>query len=317
MSDAPGKAKSAPSASLAHRAQYAALRGVVGALGAMPWGSAVRIGEGLGTLGYRPLGVRRRVVEKQVAAAFPGLPEREVLRIARAAFAHLGRSTIEAAMLGSLGRDAVLDLFEGEDGWGAVTDGMAQGKGLIFVTGHIGNWELGGSYIAARGIPLDVIARRMANPMFDRYLTSTRERIGMHVVYDADAVRRTPRSFREGRAVAFVADQGVLGLASTYVPFFGRPAKTPRGPAVFALKYKVPMLFAAAIRQPSGKYRMVVEPVPYEDTGDRDRDVDATVARFTRVIEGWVRRYPEQYFWHHRRWKRQPPDTPPELREPR
>jgi KDO2-lipid IV(A) lauroyltransferase len=108
----------------------------------------------------------------------------------------------------------------------------------------------------------------------------------------------------------------VLGLASTYVPFFGRPAKTPRGPAVFALKYKLPILFMAAVRQPSGKYRMVVEPVAVTESGDRDRDVDAAVARFTAVLERHVRQHPEQYFWHHRRWRRQPPDTPPELREP-
>ena len=184
------------------------------------------------------------------------------------------------------------------------------------MTGHLGNWELAGAYVAARGIPLDAIARRMKNPLFDEYLTDTRSRIGMHVVHDAEAVRRTPRSLRDGRAVAFLADQGVLGLASTFVPFFGRPAKTPRGPAVFALRLDVPVVFGVALRQPSGKYRLVFEPVAVENTGDRDRDVDAIVARYTATLERWVRRYPEQYFWHHRRWKRQPPGTPPELREP-
>jgi KDO2-lipid IV(A) lauroyltransferase len=156
----------------------------------------------------------------------------------------------------------------------------------------------------------------MKNPLFDRYLTETRSQIGMVVVHDADAVRRTPRSLRENRAVAFLSDQGVLGLASTFVPFFGRPAKTPRGPAVFALRLQVPVVFGAAVRQPSGKYRLVFEPIEVHDTGDRDADVDAIVARYTAALERWVRRYPEQYFWHHRRWRRQPPDTPPELREP-
>ena len=133
----------------------------------------------------------------------------------------------------------------------------------------------------------------MSNPLFDRYITETRSRICMVVVHDADAVRRTPRSLRDNRAVAFLADQGVLGLASTFVPFFGRPAKTP-----------------------SGKYRLVFERIAVEATGDRDRDIDAIVARYTATLERWVRRYPEQYFWHHRRWRRQPPGTPAELREP-
>ena len=299
-----------------HKAEYAAVRAVVGALGALDWESAGNVGARIGALGYRPLGIRRRVVERQIAAAFPGLDEVDVTRIARGAYEHLGRASIEAAMLARLGPDTVLDLFEGADSWDVVEGALAKGKGLILVTGHLGNWELAGAYLAARGVPLDAIARRMSNPLFDRYLTETRSRIGMVVVHDAEAVRRTPRSLRENRAVAFLADQGVLGLASTFVPFFGRPAKTPRGPAVFALRLQVPIVFGAAVRQPSGKYRLAFEPVLVEDTGDRDRDVDAIVARYTATLERWVRRYPEQYFWHHRRWRRQPPDTPPELREP-
>ena len=299
-----------------HKAEYTAFRAVVGALGRLDWERAGNLGARIGALGYRPLGIRRRVVERQIAAAFPGLDEADVNRIARNAYEHLGRSSIEAAMLARLGRDAVLDLFDGADRWDVVEQALAKGKGLIVVTGHLGNWELAGAYVAARGVPLDVIARRMSNPLFDRYLTETRSRIGMVVVHDAEAVRRTPRSLRDNRTVAFLADQGVLGLASTFVPFFGRPAKTPRGPAVFALRLQVPVVFGVAVRQPGGRYRLAFEPVTVEDTGDRDRDVDAIVARYTATLERWVRRYPEQYFWHHRRWRRQPPDTPPELREP-
>ena len=302
--------------SLAHRAEYAAVRAMVGALSTLNWRHAGNVGARIGALGYRPLGVRRKVVERQIAAAFPELGEIDVRRLALAAYEHLGRSSIEAAILPSMGPHAVLDLFEGADHYDVVEAAMSRGRGLIFVTGHLGNWELAGAYVAARGIPIDAIARRMKNPLFDQYLTATRSRIGMHVVHDADAVRRTPRSLRDGRAVAFLADQGVLGLASTFVPFFGRPAKTPRGPAVFALRLDVPVVFGVAVRQPSGKYRLVFEPIPVEDTGDRDRDVDTIVARYTATLEQWVRRYPEQYFWHHRRWRRQPPGTPPDLREP-
>ena len=128
--------------------------------------------------------------------------------------------------------------------------------------------------------------------------------------------RTTPRALRENRVVAMVSDQGALGLASTYVPFFGRPAKTPRGPAVFALRMHVPMVFAVAIRQPSGRFAIHFEPVPVQATGDRERDVDTIVATYTSMLERWVRRYPAQYFWQHRRWRHQPADTPEELREP-
>lgn len=301
---------------LRHYSQFYAMRGVIGALDLLSWRRAGRLGERIGALGYRPLAIRRAVVEKQIAAAMPELPAAEVERVARGAYEHLGRTTIETALLPSLGRAGILELMERVEGWELVERAMAAGRGLIVVTGHLGNWELGGAYVAARGLPLDAIARRMENPLFDRYLTETRERIGMTVVHDADAVRRTPRALRGGRAVAFLADQGVMGLASTFVPFFGRPAKTPRGPAVFALRFQVPVLFGVALRQPGGRYVLSFESVPVEDTGDRDRDVDTIVARYTAVLEKWVRRAPEQYLWHHRRWRRQPPGTPAELRDP-
>jgi KDO2-lipid IV(A) lauroyltransferase len=310
------KKKQGPNATLAHRAEFYAMRGTIEALRALGWDRAVAIGEKLGELGYWPLGIRKRVVEKQLAAAFPELSRKEVGDLARESYRHLGRSSIETALLGSIGRDKFETLVETVEGWDLLESGLARGKGLILVTGHMGNWELGGAYIATRGIPLDAIGRGMANPLFDEWINRAREEMGIKVVHDQEAVRRTPRSLRAGRAVGFVADQGVLGLASTFVPFFGRPAKTPRGAAVFALRFEVPVLFVVAVRKPNGRYRLVFEPVEIVETGDKDRDVDAIVARYTQILEKWVRVAPAQYFWHHRRWKRQPQDTPPELRDP-
>lgn len=301
---------------LAHRAEFYAMRGTIEALRALKWDRAVAIGGKLGELGYRPLGIRKRVVERQIAAAFPELSPKEVIDLARESYRHLGRSSIETALLGSLGKQGLTRLVDTVEGWEMLEQALARGKGVVLVTGHFGNWELGGAYIAAQGVPLDAIGRGMANPLFDAYLTSAREEMGITVVHDSDAVRRTPRSLRAGRAVGFVADQGVLGLASTFVPFFGRPAKTPRGAAVFALRFDVPVLFVVAIRKPNGRYRLVLERVEITGTGDKDRDVDAIVARYTELLEKWVRVAPEQYFWQHRRWKRQPPGTPPELRDP-
>lgn len=306
----------APKPTASHRAEYYALRTVIGALHALPWNAACAFGSELGTVGYKPLGIRRHVVERQIAAAFPALSEGEVHAMARRAYAHLGRSSIETALLPSIGQEGVLDMVDSAEGFELVEDAISRGHGVLLVTGHLGNWELAGAYVAARGVPMDVIVRTQANPLFDAYINETRASLGMTVVRDHEAARRTPRSLREGRAIAFVSDQGVMGLASTYVTFFGRPAKTPRGAAVFALKYDTPTLFVTALRQPSGKYRVSVEKVPIVRTGDRDADVDAIVASYTAILERWVRTAPEQYFWHHRRWRRQPEGTPPELRDP-
>ena len=299
-----------------HWIHYVIGRSVLALLGLMPYHAARAFGRVLGRLAHSPFGVRRTVVRRQIAAAFPDAGPREVDRLVREAYAHFGEVIIETALLPKLGKQRILDLFEGAEGFEPIVEAHKAGKGIILITGHFGNWELAGAYVAARGIPIEVIVRRMNNPLFDDYVTKTREGAGMIVVYDHDAVRRTPRAFKAGHAVAFVADQGVLGLASTFVPFFGRPAKTPRGPAVFAMKYRLPTFFVAAVQLPDGRYRCVATPVELPDTGDREGDVDAVVARYTSVLESWVRKYPEQYFWHHRRWKRQPPDTPEDLRDP-
>jgi KDO2-lipid IV(A) lauroyltransferase len=300
----------------AHYLEYYGLRGAVGVLNRLSFRRAGAIGERLGALGYRPFGVRRVVVERHVRAAFPELDDREVRRIARASYESLGRTTIETALLPAYSRDDVLALFERVDGWEIVERAIARGRGVLFVTGHLGNWELGGAYLAARGIPIEAVARRMQNPLFDRYLTDTRRQIGMTVIYDADAVRRVPRAIREQHAVAFLVDQGAVGLASAWVRFFGRYAKTPRGPAVFALRLDTPVVFGCALRQPNGRFVMHFEDVPVERSGDRDADVDRIVESYTGALERWIRQAPEQYFWHHRRWKHQRPGTPPELGDP-
>jgi Kdo2-lipid IVA lauroyltransferase/acyltransferase len=299
-----------------HRAEYAALRGAVAAMERLSFRRAGVLGERIGRLGYWPLGIRRAVVERQLSAALPERSPEDIERIARETYAQLGRTSVETAILPAYNAAEIVSLFEDVQGWSIIEERLARGKGLILVTGHLGNWELGGAYLAARGVPIDVVARHMANPLFDRYLTRTRQQIGMEVVHDEEAVRRVPRSLRSGRAVAFLVDQGAVGLASTWVPFFGRYAKTPRGPAVFALRLDAPIVFGAAVRRPSGRYQLTFEPIDVAPTGDREADVDRIVADYTSTLERWVRRTPEQYFWHHRRWKHQRPGTPPELGDP-
>ena len=299
-----------------HRVQYALLRAVIGVLGRLGFRRASDLGARLGLLGYRPFGIRRAVVERQIAAAFPDWDAARVQRTARAAYENLGRTTIETAILSRHGPDAILAMVNECESWHVVESAMARGRGVILVAGHLGNWELGGAWIAARGVKLEAVARQQENPLFDAYLTRTRNRIGFEVIYDGDAVRRVPRALRKGAMVALVMDQGAVGLASTWVKFFGRFAKTPRGPATFALRMGAPIIFFAPLRSPDGRFTISFEEIPVQDTGDKTADVDRIVADYTGVLERWVRRAPEQYFWHHRRWKHQRPNTPPELGNP-
>jgi KDO2-lipid IV(A) lauroyltransferase len=298
---------------LAHLAQYAAARTVIGALGLLGWRLASACGAQLGRLAYAPVGVRRRVVLEQLRASFPDWGEDEVVRVAAESYESLGRSWIEAAVLSHATREDVLRLVPTCTGWEHITRATTPGPdgtpptGAIIVAGHLGNWEVGAAYVAARGAPVDAIVRGVANPWFDAYVTRTRERFGVRVVRDRDAVRTVPRAIREGRVIGMLCDQDGLNLASTFVPFFGRLAKTPRGPAVLARRLGCPVLYVSVVRQPGGTYHFHVEPVTVSETGDREADVEAMVTAYTRRLEEEIRRVPGQYFWQHRRWKRRPP----------
>lgn len=296
--------------------EYALLR-IVGTL-VRPFSlaRASNVGAAVGGLAWRPLKIRADRVERAVRACFPEFSPERVRQVARASYRALGRIAMEIIWLSRATKQDLLDYFDAPVGWEHVEAALASGNGAIIVMGHFGNWELGAAYLAARGVPTDAVAMHMANPLSDGFITRTRTRLGLHVVFDEQAVRRIPKALKEGRAIVLVSDQGAKGLAATYVPFFGRPAKTPRGAAVFARRYDLPIVFVAAVRQPDNRYRLHATPVPVASSGDKERDVEETVRNYTRVIEDYVKQYPEQYFWQHRRWKRQPPDTPPHLREP-
>lgn len=157
-----------------HYLELFALRGAVGILRKLSFRRAGDVGEWIGALIYRPFGIRREVVERQVRAAFPGLAEPEVLRIAQESYGNLGRTSIETAVLPKYSRQEILALIGTIEGWEVVEETMSRGKGLIIVSGHLGNWELGAAYVAARVPRLDAVARGMQNPMFEQYLTDTR-----------------------------------------------------------------------------------------------------------------------------------------------
>jgi KDO2-lipid IV(A) lauroyltransferase len=302
---------------VADTAQYVIIRILVGLLRPLGWRTASRFGAWLGRFACQVVGIRRDVVQRHVRAAFPAFDEATVRRTVTASYESLGRTALETALLPSRSRAQLLDMVREVEGWELLMGALAQGKGVICTAGHLGNWELGGSYMAARGVPVAAITRRMANPRFDRYLRATRKALDVEVIHDGVAARRVPRALGEGKLIAFLCDQDGIGLASTFVPFFGRPARTPRGPGVFALRRGgTPVLFATCFRRDDGHYRLVIESVPGPDTGDREADIDAVLLGFTERLEAHIRMAPGQYFWQHRRWKRQPPDTPPHLREP-
>lgn len=292
---------------LAHWAEYLLLKGVIGVSGVLGEGGAARLGGALGRLAYRPLGIRRELVESQLRVSFPERDEGWIRATAMAAYAHLGREGLAMLRLAALSPAAVRARTELE-GLERLQEALGGGRGVVLVTGHLGNWEIGGAALAVRGVPMDVVAQRQSNPLFDRLVVETRERLGLRVIPREQATRQGLRSLRAGRVVALVADQDA-NQAGAFVPFFGRLASTHRGPAMLALRTGAPLFVGLGmIRTPAGGYRARIEEVVVDREGEVGDVVERLTAAFTARLEAGVRAAPEQYFWQHRRWKSSPPE---------
>ena len=306
--------------SLRHRLEYVAFRFLRAVLGALPEGLALRGAAILGWLAGSVLRIRRSVVDEQLAFVFPDRDRAWRTRVARASYAHLGREAVMLFRMGAWSDDELVarTRLDGED---SVRAAMAGERGAVLLTGHLGNWEVAGAALAARGVPLDVVGKGMANRRFEEDLFEARRRLGMRVIDMGEAPKGVLRALRDGRAAAMVADQN-MHRNGIFVPFFGRLAATARGPALFAVRSGAPILFGYALAEPAargrddgsgsegGGHRYVVhaELLEYEATGDLELDVHNLMAEYHARLEDIIRRVPEQYFWQHKRWKTRPPE---------
>lgn len=272
----------------------------------MPEVLAVRSGALTGLLAGSVLRVRRTEVDEHLAIAFPDESPAWRRRVARRSYMHLGR---EAAMLFRMSRWSKADIAERVRliDFDMVREAIGENKGVVVLTGHLGNWELAGAGIAAHGLPIDVVGKGMANPHFERDIFSTRERLGMRVIKMNDAPKRVLRSLRQGRVTALLGDQNAH-RHGVFVPFFGKFAATLRGPALFAIRAGVPVFVGFAIREPgwAQRYVLVARRLEYETTGDLNDDIHSLLLAYHRALEEAIRETPDQYFWQHRRWKTRP-----------
>ncbi|MDH3207282.1 MAG: lysophospholipid acyltransferase family protein [Gemmatimonadota bacterium] len=288
---------------LRHRAEDLALRGVAGLWSLLPEATALRVGAAMGVLVGGVLRIRRRDVDRHLGWAFPDRPASWRRSVARASYAHLGREAVVMFRAGGWSAERVLERTQ-MVGFGAFREAARSGNGLVLLTGHIGNWEIGGAAIAARGVPFDVVGKGMSNRGFQSDLFAARERFGMRVIEMGDAARAASRSLRQGRVVALLGDQHAHS-GGIPVPFFGRPAQTTRGPALLVGGTGAPVWIAFAARDPgpAQRYTVTFEPLHFTPTGRADEDAEMLMAAYARVLEEAIRATPEQYFWLHRRWK--------------
>ena len=289
-----------------HWIEYALVRFLLGLVRVSPDRVVRVMGTTLGMAFYTVDRAHRRIAERNLATAFPARPAAERKAIAREAFKHFGRLLFALLKFSTLTPEQMLKRVDVEcEERGRLA--YAQGRGVLFVTGHFGFWELQALVHAARVEPIAVLARALDNPRLNRLLEEIRGRTGNSVIYRRGTIRRVMRTLEAGKGVAVLIDQHIMSRDAIYVDFFSRPAATTSAVAALALRTGAPVVPVFALPAPGGRFRLIYEhPVtpPRPDAPDAIRDF---TQRCTDVLEMYVRRNPELWLWMHRRWRDEAP----------
>jgi len=269
-------------------------------------------GGGLGQAVYLLHSKLRRVGMRNLQLAFPEKDRHERRKILRGEFTSLGRQLAEVCLFPrytceNVGQVVVYDGFENYE------RAHNRGKGVLYLTAHLGAWELSAFAHSLHGHPLHVVMRGMDNPYLDRLIQRYRTMHGNSAVDKDDFVRGLLSAMKAGETVGILMDTNMTPPQGVFVDFFGIPACTASGLARIALRTDAAVVPGFTVWDPSlRKYRLRFDPaLKLVRTDDNDADIIANTAMFTKVIEDYVRRYPEQWLWVHRRWKTRPEGQPP------
>jgi KDO2-lipid IV(A) lauroyltransferase len=293
------------------RIEYWLVVAVARGLGRMPRGLARLLAGGLAWSVYRALGRLRRVGVRNLEMALPALHPDERKRILRGVYRHLGWQLVEFCRMPRY-------TAENTKGW-IRTEGLehylaaqARGKGVLIVTGHLGAWELSSFYHSLMGYPMGMVIRRLDNRFLDDYVNGIRCLHGNRVLHKDDFARGLLTAMRGGDTVGILMDTNMTPPQGVFVEFFGRPACTASGLARVALKTGAAVLPGFMLWEPSErKYVLHFGPeIEFARTDDAEADIVAATQKCTSVIEAWIRRYPDQWLWIHRRWKTRPAGEP-------
>jgi Kdo2-lipid IVA lauroyltransferase/acyltransferase len=269
----------------------------------VPYRAGVWAGGVLGFFGYYLLPRERKRAIAHLNLVFSEKGTCWIRRTARRCFEHLGKSLLETMLISPDRLDQVVEVHGEEN----LREAMKQGKGAVYVTGHIGNWELMGHAVSSR-YPLSVVAAPIEPEQVNDMIVSLRAGMGVRTILRGrpGASRELIRIFKENRILGILIDQDT-DVESAFVDFMGRQAWTPTGAASMALKFGAPVIFGFIHRDKQNKHTITIEgPLQLVRTGDDEKDLVTNTAMFTKKIEDSIQKDPEQWVWMHRRWRRQP-----------
>jgi KDO2-lipid IV(A) lauroyltransferase len=290
------------------RLEYAAAWPFIKILGILPRPLARAAGIGLAWVVYL-LHVRlRQVGMRNLAMAFPEKTEAERARILRGEFASLGRQLAEVCHFPKYTRENVeqVVLYDGFENYARARE---RGKGVLFLTAHFGGWELSAFAHSLHGHWMHVVSRAMDNGYLDRLIQQYRTMHGNRTVDKDDFVRGLLAAMKAGEVVGILMDTNMTPPQGIFVDFFGIPACTASGLARIALRTDAAVVPTFTIWDAElGKYRLRFDPaLELVRTGELEEDIRLNTQKLTSIIEEYVRKYPEQWLWVHRRWKTRPP----------
>ncbi|MGH9400424.1 MAG: lysophospholipid acyltransferase family protein [Thermoanaerobaculia bacterium] len=298
---------------LRHRLEYAAFYLALGALRLLPPGGAAGLGRALARAFFRLASARRRILFKNLLAAFPEKSAREIASIARGCVATLGAAFMDFLEVSNLPREEFLDRapLTGVENLEAA---RARGRGVFLLSAHFGGWEIGALRVGLLGEAIAVVVRPLDNPLLEAELARRRTRFGNRVIAKREATRGILRAMRANETVAILIDQNVLEREAIFVPFFGRLAATTSSLALLQLKTGAAVVPVFTWPIGGGRYETRLEPPiwpeEFETAGtDRAERVRRATARYVEVNETAVRKKPSAWLWMHNRWRTRPPDA--------
>ena len=295
--------------------EYAAVRLIFGIFGILPRKSAVALGIAAAKLFYPFLGGLRRTGRRNLEIAFPEKSTAEREKILKASFANLGRILGDVSQFPRYTAQRLEQLVEFEldnDAFKNYLKEKAKGRGAIILSPHLGNWEIIVLAYSAVKEPLSYLARPLDNPLIEEMTDDFRTRFGNRPLNKTNSVMTAVEILRQGGLLGVLPDVNAHPKDGVFVPLFGVPACTTSGVAMLALRTNAIILPVCGIwDEQAGRYRFIngsiVEPVR---TGNRQQDIVETTALYTHALEKFIRAYPEQWLWIHKRWKTRPPGEP-------
>ena len=291
-------------AKLTHLVEFSALA-LARALIAIPSAKmADRLGSSLGRLAHDLLKSRRLIARDNLVQALgEQYTDEELDRIVLNTFKNLGRTMIEIGRFARLGFDGMARLVHSDDA-DIIKRVYEEGKGAVIVEPHSGNWELLAVWPVALGYPLDILIGTLHNPLVNRMLVKTREKAGVGVLSLAKSMRSAFKSIKAGRLTAITPDQHAPS-GNIIAPFFGREASMAKGPALLALRTGCPILPVGLIRESYDRHILFCgDPIYPPNSGDQEADLLTMTKAYFAYFEEHIRKYPDQWMWTHRRWKK-------------